>query len=139
MSTEGYKEANVAIDKLTIQMKRLLPSSSTVREENVHQSKTEMSVQVKDLVIVATKGSIKQKTKSSGKARKCGNCGQPEHTKKDLPCPCDGRCQPFVFHNYDVPMGNLSNESPNNVFSMTSSTQAMYMQQTQWWRPHNLM
>ncbi|TXG60867.1 hypothetical protein EZV62_012230 [Acer yangbiense] len=39
MSTEGYTEANVAIDKLTIQMKGLLPSSSTAREENVHQSK----------------------------------------------------------------------------------------------------
>ncbi|KAK0607432.1 hypothetical protein LWI29_014908 [Acer saccharum] len=56
MSTEGYKEANVAIDKLTIQMKGLLPSSSTAREENVHQSKMESSVQVKDPVIAATKG-----------------------------------------------------------------------------------
>ncbi|TXG55842.1 hypothetical protein EZV62_017155 [Acer yangbiense] len=158
MSTEGYKEVNVAIDKLTIQMKGLLPSSSIAREENVHQSKTESSVQVKDPVIAATKGSIKQKTKSSGKAHKCGNCGQLGHTKTtchahvknninamasngatttgstlqptayaDLVQSCyskyivdiDGRCQPFAFHNFEVPMGNLSNQSPNNVFSMT--------------------
>ncbi|TXG60642.1 hypothetical protein EZV62_015215 [Acer yangbiense] len=75
MSTEGYKAANVAIDKLTIQMKGLLPLSSTSREENIHQSKTKSSVQVKNPVVAATKGSIKQKTKSCGKARKCGNCG----------------------------------------------------------------
>ncbi|KAK0603061.1 hypothetical protein LWI29_001009 [Acer saccharum] len=178
MSTEGYKVANVAIDKLTIQMKGLLPSSSTSREENVHQSKTESSVQVKDPVVAATKGSIKQKIKSSGKARKCGNCGQPGHTKKtyhahvknnisamasngaattgstlqptayadlvqsydsEYIVNSDGRCQPFAFYNSEVPMGNLSNQSPDNVFSMTSSTQAMYIQQPHWWRPHNLM
>ncbi|KAK0586914.1 hypothetical protein LWI29_014350 [Acer saccharum] len=178
MSIEGYKEANVVIDKLTIQMKGLLPSSSTAREENVHQSKTESSVQVKDLIIAATKGSLKQKTKSSGKAHKCGNCGQPGHTKKtchahgknnisamasngaattgstlqpttyaDLVQSCDSEyivdsdecCQPFAFHNSKVPIGNLSNQSLDNVFSMTSSTQAMYMQQNQWWRPHNLI
>ncbi|KAK0608928.1 hypothetical protein LWI29_038142 [Acer saccharum] len=178
MSNEGYKEAYVAIDKLTIQMKGLLPSSSTARKENVHQSKTESSVQVKDLVIAAIKGSSKQKTKSSGKARKCGNCGQLGHTKKtchahvkndisamasngaattgstlqptayaDLVQSYDSEfivdsdrcCQPFAFHNYEVPMGNLSNQSADNVLSMTSSTQAMYMQQSQWWRPHNLM
>ncbi|KAK3192938.1 hypothetical protein Dsin_024248 [Dipteronia sinensis] len=39
MSTEGYKEANMAIDKLTIQMNGLLPSSSRSREEHVHRRK----------------------------------------------------------------------------------------------------
>ncbi|KAK0570825.1 hypothetical protein LWI29_007034 [Acer saccharum] len=75
MSTEGYKEANVAIDKLTIQMKGLLPSSSTAREENVHHTRTQSNVQVKDPVIAATKGSMRQNKNSSGKTRKCGNCG----------------------------------------------------------------
>ena len=178
MSTEGYKAANVAIDNLTIQMKGLLLSLSTSRHENVRQSQMESSVQVKDPVVAATKGSIKHQKKSSGKARKCGNCGQPGHTKKtchvhvqnnisakasngptttgstlqptayadlvqssdsEYIVDSDGRCQPFAFHNSDVPTGNLSNQSPDNVFSMTSSTQAMYMQQPQWWRPRNLM
>ncbi|KAK0582201.1 hypothetical protein LWI29_022749 [Acer saccharum] len=75
MSTEGYKEANVAIDKLKIQMKGLLPSSSTAREENVHRTKTQSSVQVKDPVIAATKGLMRQNKKSSGNVRKCGNYG----------------------------------------------------------------
>ncbi|KAK0605507.1 hypothetical protein LWI29_027672 [Acer saccharum] len=161
MSTEGYKAANVAIDNLTIQMKGLLPSSSTLRHENVRQSEMESSVQVKDPVVAATKGSIKHQKKSSGKARKCGNCGQPGHTKKtchvhvqnnisakasngpttmgstlqptayadlvqssdsEYIVDSDGRCQPFAFHNSNVPTGNLSNQSPDNVFSMTSST-----------------
>ncbi|TXG57213.1 hypothetical protein EZV62_018526 [Acer yangbiense] len=151
MSNEGYKEANAAIDNIA-------------RKDNVHQSKTESSVQVKDPVAVAAKGSSKQKTKSSGKAHKCGNCGQPGHKKKtchahvkndisamasngaattrstlqpieyaDLVQSCDsefivdsdGCCQPFAFHNYEVPMGNLSNQSADNVLSMTNSTQAM--------------
>ncbi|TXG51813.1 hypothetical protein EZV62_024337 [Acer yangbiense] len=59
LSTEGYNEANVAIDKLTIQMKGLLPSSSTTMEENVHRTRTQSRVQVKDPVIAATKGSMR--------------------------------------------------------------------------------
>ncbi|KAK0574114.1 hypothetical protein LWI29_018354 [Acer saccharum] len=58
LSTEGYNEANVAIDKLTIQMKGLLPSSSTTMEENVHRIRTQSRVQVKDPVIAATKGPV---------------------------------------------------------------------------------
>ena len=82
MSTEGYKEANMVIDKLTIQMKGLLPSSSIAMEENVHRSRTQSSVQVKDPVIAAMKGSMRQNKKSSGKTCKCGKCGQPGHTSK---------------------------------------------------------
>ena len=82
MSTEGYKEANVAIDKLTIKMKGLLPSLSIATEENLHHSGTQSSVPVKDPVIAATKGLMRQNKKSSGKARKCGNCRQPRQTKK---------------------------------------------------------
>ncbi|TXG63610.1 hypothetical protein EZV62_010604 [Acer yangbiense] len=82
MSTEGYKEANMAIDKLTIKKKGLLPSLSTTREENVHHTRTQSGVQIKDPVIAATKGSMRQNKNCSGKARKCGNCGQPGHTKK---------------------------------------------------------
>ena len=82
LSTEAYNEANVAIDKLTIQMKGLLPSSSTTMEENVHRIRTQSRVQVKDPVIAATKGSMRQNKNTKGKARKCGNCGQPGHTKK---------------------------------------------------------
>ncbi|TXG53368.1 hypothetical protein EZV62_022537 [Acer yangbiense] len=176
LSTEGYNEANVAIDKLTIQMKGLLPSSSTTMEENVHRTRTQSRVQVKDPVIAATKGSMRQNKNTKGKARKCGNCGQPGHTKKtchahvksnisamasnggatisstsqptafvDLVQSCDfeyivdsdGRCQPFAFQNTEVPMGKFSNQLDENVFSMTTSTLAMYMQQNEWWRPHN--
>ncbi|KAK0584827.1 hypothetical protein LWI29_019322 [Acer saccharum] len=178
MSAEGYNEANVAIDKLTIKMKRLLPSSSTTMEENVHHRRTQSSVQVKDPVIASTKGSIRQNKKSSGKARKCGNCGQPGHKKKtchahvknnisamasngaaitssalqptayaDLVQSCDskyivdsdGRCQPFAFQKTEGPMGKFSNQLDDNVFSMTSSTPAIYKQQNEWWRPHNFM
>ncbi|KAK0586913.1 hypothetical protein LWI29_014328 [Acer saccharum] len=67
MSTEGYKAANVAIDNLTIQMKGLLPSSSTSRHENVWQSQMESSVQVKDPVVAATKGSIKHQKNPVGR------------------------------------------------------------------------
>ncbi|KAK0580818.1 hypothetical protein LWI29_006587 [Acer saccharum] len=176
LSTEGYNEANVAIDKLTIQMKGLLPSSSTTMEENVHRTRTQSRVQVKDPVIAATKESMRQNKNTKGKARKCGNCGQPGHTKKtchahvqsnisamasnggatisstsqptafaDLVQSCDseyivdsdGHCQPFAFQNTKVPMGKFSNQLDENVFSMTSSTPAMYMQQNEWWRPHN--
>ncbi|KAK0604282.1 hypothetical protein LWI29_014096 [Acer saccharum] len=175
MSTEGYNEANVAIDKLTIQMKGLLPSSSTTMEENVHRTRTQSRVQVKDPVIAATNGSMRQNKHTKGKACKCGNCRQPGHTKKtchahvksnisamvsnegatisstlqptaftDLVQSCDseyivesdGHCQPFAFQNTEVPMGKFSNQLDENVFSMTTSTPAMYMQQNEWWRPH---
>ncbi|KAK0582527.1 hypothetical protein LWI29_026607 [Acer saccharum] len=82
MPTEGYKEANVAIDKLTIKMKRLLLLSSTTREENVHCTRTQSGVQIEDPVIAATKGSMRQNKNCSGKTHKCGNYGQPGHTKK---------------------------------------------------------
>ena len=60
----------------------LLPSSSTATDENVHRLRTQSSVQVKDPVIAATKGLMRQNKKSSRKARKCGNCRQPRQTKK---------------------------------------------------------
>ena len=178
MSTEGYNEANVAIEKLTLKMQGLMPSSSTPREEDVRRRRTQSSGQVKDPVIAVTKGSNRLNKKSSGKARKCGNCGQPGHTKKtchahvknnisamesnedvntsstlqrtadaDLVQSCDsehivdsdGRCEPFVFRNTEVQMGQFTNQLDDNVFSMTSSTPTMDMQQKDWWRPHNLL
>ncbi|TXG48584.1 hypothetical protein EZV62_024459 [Acer yangbiense] len=168
MSTKGYKEANVAIDKLTIQMKGLLTLSSTAREENVHRTRIQSSVQVKDPDKATINGSMRQNKNSSGKARKCGKCGQPGHTKKtcrahvnnnisamasngaartrsilqpiaytDLVQSCDseyvvdsdGRCQAFAFQKTEVPMATFSNQLNDEVFSMTSSTPTMYMQQ----------
>ena len=82
MSTEGYNVANMAIDKLTVQMKGLLPSSSTTSGENVHHTRGPSTATVKDPVIAATKGSIRQKNKATVKARKCGHCGRPGHTRK---------------------------------------------------------
>ncbi|KAK3222744.1 hypothetical protein Dsin_009769 [Dipteronia sinensis] len=178
MSTEGYKEANVAIDKLTIQMNGLLPSSSRTREENIHCTSKRLTVHVKDPVIAVTKGSMRQNKKCSGKTCKCGKCGEPGHTAKtccahvkhnmnatasngvartgsilqptayaDLvrTCDCrfnldsDGRCQPFAFQNNKVSMAHFTTQLNDDVFSMTNSTPAMYMQQIQWWRPHNFM
>ena len=51
----------------------------------------------------------------------------------------DGWCEPFVFRNTEVEMGQFTNQLHDNVFSMTSSTPTMDMQQNDWWRPHNLM
>ncbi|KAK3229228.1 hypothetical protein Dsin_001109 [Dipteronia sinensis] len=82
MSTEGYKEANMATDKLTIKMNGLLPSSSRTRQENVHRTSKQSTVQIKDPVIAAMKGSMRQNKKCSGKTHKCGKCGQPGHTAK---------------------------------------------------------
>ncbi|KAK2658268.1 hypothetical protein Ddye_004801 [Dipteronia dyeriana] len=59
MSNDGYKQANMTIEKLTIQLKGLLPSSSTTTNENVHRSREESSVRVRDPVIAATKGSVR--------------------------------------------------------------------------------
>ncbi|KAK2648471.1 hypothetical protein Ddye_015960 [Dipteronia dyeriana] len=82
MSNDGYKQVNMAIEKLTIQMKGLLPSSGTTTDENVHHSQEESPVRVRDLVIAVTKGSVRQNKIISGKASKCGKFGQPGHTTK---------------------------------------------------------
>ncbi|KAK2655309.1 hypothetical protein Ddye_008361 [Dipteronia dyeriana] len=58
VSTDGYKQANVVIEKLAIQMKRLLPLSSKTTYENVHRTRKVSSVRVKDPVIAATKRAV---------------------------------------------------------------------------------
>ncbi|KAK0579331.1 hypothetical protein LWI29_024625 [Acer saccharum] len=98
LSTEGYNEANVAIDKLTIQMKGLLPSSSTTMEENVYRTRTQSRVPVKDPVIAATKRSMRQNKNTKGKAHLVQSCDS------EYIMDSDGRCQPFAFQNTEVPM-----------------------------------
>ena len=98
ISTEGYKEANVAIDKLTIQMKGLLPSSSTATEDVFKPCTVNSSVHVKDPGVAATKGSTRQTKKCGGKVRKCGNCGQAGHTKKS--------CHAHIQNNISVMASN---------------------------------
>ncbi|KAK2644776.1 hypothetical protein Ddye_019971 [Dipteronia dyeriana] len=97
-STDGFKAANMAIDKLTIQMHGLLPTSTTTREENADGRRTQSSVQIKDSVIAATKGSIKKNKKSSGKTRKYGKYGQAGHTTKT--------CCAHVNNNINTMAGN---------------------------------
>ncbi|KAK2633888.1 hypothetical protein Ddye_028680 [Dipteronia dyeriana] len=177
-SIESFKAANSAIEKLTIQMKGLLPTSITTREENAYGRRRQSPVHVKDLVIATTKGSKKQNKKSSKKARKYGKCGHPGHTAKTC-CAyvnnnisamaingdartgstsqptvyadlvqswhspynvnSDGGFQPFAFSNTEVPRPPFTNHLNADDYSMTSSTQATYMQQNQWWRPHTFM
>ncbi|KAK2662198.1 hypothetical protein Ddye_000772 [Dipteronia dyeriana] len=80
MSNDGYKQANMAIEKLTIQLKGLLPLSSTATDDNVHSSREESSNRVKDPVIATAKRFVRQNKKTSGKTRKCGKCRQLGHT-----------------------------------------------------------
>ncbi|KAK3229787.1 hypothetical protein Dsin_001668 [Dipteronia sinensis] len=159
MSTEGYKEANMAIDKLTIQMNGLLPSSSRSMEEHVHRRSKQSTVQVKDPVIAATRGPMRQNKKSSGKTRKCGKCGQPGHTAKT--CRAHAKnymsamasngvagtwstLQPTAYadllrtcesgYNLDSdgrcqPFAQFTTQLNGDVFSITNLTPDMYMQQ----------
>jgi hypothetical protein len=78
-SNDGFKEANGEIDKLTLRMQNLLPSSPTNSQRTgglpqVHN--------VKDPSVAATKGSVRHKKNAVVKQRKCGKCGQPGHTAK---------------------------------------------------------
>ncbi|KAK0606344.1 hypothetical protein LWI29_036755 [Acer saccharum] len=78
-SNDGFKEANEEIDKLTLRMQDLMPSSlihshNMLGVQHVHN--------VKDPSMVATKGSIRRKKNADVKQCKCSKCGQLGHTAK---------------------------------------------------------
>ncbi|KAK1557076.1 hypothetical protein Q3G72_017464 [Acer saccharum] len=91
-STEGYKDAKVAIDNLTIQMQGLLPSSSTQNKCNLPIHDIPPHVHVKDPVAATTKGGVRQGKKSGGKTRHCGRCRKPGHTAKTCVAPAQHIC-----------------------------------------------
>ncbi|TXG57187.1 hypothetical protein EZV62_018500 [Acer yangbiense] len=85
-SYDGFKEANIEIDKLTLRMQKLMPSSP-IHSQNV--SGVQHVHNVKDPSMAATKGSVRRKKNAGVKQRKCGKCGQPGHTAKT----CHGNVQ----------------------------------------------
>ncbi|KAK0575563.1 hypothetical protein LWI29_002804 [Acer saccharum] len=78
-SDDGFKETNGEIDKLTLRMQELMPSSP-INSQNV--SGVQHVHNVKDPSMAATKGSVRRKKNAGVKQRKCGKCGQPGHTAK---------------------------------------------------------
>ncbi|KAK0602966.1 hypothetical protein LWI29_000013 [Acer saccharum] len=78
-SNDGFKEANGEIDKLTLHMQHLMPSSPIHSQNMAGVSHVH---HVKDPSTAATKGSVQRKKNAGVKQRKCGKCGQPGHTAK---------------------------------------------------------
>ncbi|KAK0591076.1 hypothetical protein LWI29_035333 [Acer saccharum] len=81
-SDDGFKEANGEIDKLTLRMQELMPSSP-INSKNV--SGVHHVHNVKDPSMAATKGSVRRKKNTGVKQRRCGKCGLPGHTAKTCP------------------------------------------------------
>ncbi|KAK2662172.1 hypothetical protein Ddye_000746 [Dipteronia dyeriana] len=93
-STEGYKDAKVTIDNLTIQMQGLLTASSIENKGKLPIHDIALHVHVKDPILATTKGGVRQGKKSGGKTRHCGRCRQPEHTTKT--------CIAYAHHNFSA-------------------------------------
>ncbi|KAK2659890.1 hypothetical protein Ddye_006423 [Dipteronia dyeriana] len=91
-SNDGFKEANKDIEKLTVRMQELMPSSPLASAETVLCPKDKQHVHnVRDHGIAATKGCSARKKTIKVKSRKCGNCGKAGHTVKT--------CHKMQLHN----------------------------------------
>ena len=78
-SNDRFKEVKGEIDKLTLCIQDLMPSSP-IHSQN--KAGAQHVYNVKDPSVVATKGYVRRKKNVSVKQCKCGKCGQPRHTAK---------------------------------------------------------
>ncbi|KAK2652802.1 hypothetical protein Ddye_012658 [Dipteronia dyeriana] len=99
-SNGRFKEADREIEKLTVHMQELMPSSPLTSETVLCPKGKQHVHNARDHGIPATKGYSAHKKTDGGKARKCGNCGKAGHTVKT--------CHRTQLHNNSTVASNTT-------------------------------
>nr|XP_023881499.1 protein FAR1-RELATED SEQUENCE 5-like [Quercus suber] len=86
-TTQGFEELKVEIARLTRRMEELYNSSKEAVEDGIRTTSNKANLNVRDPVIVKTKGDhgSTSNSHSHAKVRRCSNCKDVGHTRRTCP------------------------------------------------------